>query len=835
LEKSTFARRKAQKLARAGEIAPAIEEMRLLVGEAETDPYDHVYLGDLLMRDGRPQEALDAWMAAVLSYERVGLNRNAVAVGKKVLRLDHGRVAMHRTLGELYCREGLLGEAMPHFLRWLDMMDGDARFSEEFLATLDRAASAVGLQVEAALRLGDHYVRVRQYERAARMLHGLADKVQTAGSPEMAAELRERARAAERAQTAEEGGESATSTAGDAMPPDALPAGEDAAVGLTREGSAPPDFRAMRFPAGGGTGDVESGSEDPFPEMTAAGPPAEFPAESPADLSAEIPADVSAESSGQWSVGIPTEFPAASRGTVPSESSVEPAACSRVDHSTESTHEPPEESPAGSPVEPLPPPSGFLVEHFPTGSSDLEFPAESSPDPTGGDSSRDDRMRGRDLPDTPATQSSINHSAPPGPFPGTGSEDGSADVPTPEGSEGQDALDPSEAAGERIWDLDAEEEALRFAPDVEDNASDLVGPDESGPVLPPPTGLGLAGASPVASAAPSGYLSDCEWDGVPVSAEGETHSVPLEISGPPPVTLRSLVDRAEAAYGSGQWAEARGLYDRAGHEAPLEPTVITRLVEIARKLGDQVAEVHYLEQLGDAWIEAGVMEEALEAFLEVLRIDPDCSTARRRLSRFREMGVPGAERIPEATIESVQGVLEAAGARLSVRDDPSSAIQSDEWIDLGALIEEFRDGIKNQIAGDDAPGHYDLAVSYHGMGLFEEAAEELDLVLACAGLAAETELRARELRGICLGALQRHREAVHEFRTALERPVSDPKSRCSLLYHLGMALESAGEWREAAETYGRVQDESAGFLDADARRQSCKMRANGIDPEARAA
>jgi tetratricopeptide (TPR) repeat protein len=268
---------------------------------------------------------------------------------------------------------------------------------------------------------------------------------------------------------------------------------------------------------------------------------------------------------------------------------------------------------------------------------------------------------------------------------------------------------------------------------------------------------------------------------------------------------------------------------------PLEPTVLTRLVEIARKLQDSSAEVHYLEQLGDAWIEAGVMEEALEAFLEVLKIDPESTTARRRLSRFQEMGVPGAERIPEATRESVQGVLETTGATLSVRDDPASAIQGDEWIDLGALLEEFRDGIKNQIAGDDATGHYDLAVSHQGMGLLEEAVEELDVVLACPGLADEMEWRARELRGTCLLALHRHREAVHEFRTALERPVPARESRCSLLYHLGVSLESAEEWREAADIFERVCDEMPGFLDAGARRAACVARSRGEEPGAAAA
>lgn len=825
LEKGTFARRKAQKLARDGAIAPAIEEMRLLVGEPETDPYDHVYLGDLLMRAGRPQEALDAWMQAVQSYDRAGLNRNAIAVGKKVLRLDQGRVAVHRTLGELYCREGLLGEAMPHFLHWLDTVTGDACFSEEFLVTLERAGSAVGLQVEAALRVGDHYLRAGHADRAARMLHGLADKVQTAGSPEMAAELRKRARAAEKAHDdLNPGGTDLPLEF--AMAEDRPVAGVDVGDRPSLDGPVPPDAPAVESPSFRGAGDADGASGDPFPELIAAeaadSPALEMPRESsgmpflegwttpPDGPSSELPVEpldppaaLLDEPSGGPPILLRTEAADELPHPAPVDSFEPPAG--PWDQPSEGPPTSAPSDPSGEPPAPLP--VEFQVEHFPVGGSG-RGPQTNGP-----------QTNGHQVPDdleAPAFGRALG--------------DEWAGIDATPGEAPEDAVDD-----ERIWDLDAEEEALRTDPAEMDGASGSVETAEmgAGPSWLAPLGPLEPARDP--SAAPETLFPPSAWDEEPDLVEQSTESGPDETSWPPGDALRSLVDRADAAFGAGQWAEARGLYDRAGHEVSLEPLVLGRLVEIARKLEDSAAEVHYLEQLGDAWIEAGVMEEALEAFLEVLHIDPDSCTARRRLSRFQEMGLPGAERIPEATRESVQGVLESAGALMSVRDDPVSAIQSDEWIDLGALIEEFRDGIKNQIAGDDAPGHYDLAVSHHGMELFEEAVEELDAVLACPDLAVEMELHARELRGVCLLALRRHREAVHEFRTALERPVPDTESRCSILYHLGVALESAEEWREAAEIFDRVRDELPGFLDAEGRQSACEMRANGIDPEARVA
>ncbi len=793
LEKGTFARRKAQKLARDGEIDQAIEEMRLLVGDAESNPYDHVYLGDLLMREGRPQEALDAWMEAVHSYGRAGLHRNAIAVGKKVLRLDHSRVAVHRTLGELYCQEGLLGEAMPHFLFWLDTVDGDAAFSEEFLETLDRAGSTVGLQVEVALRVGDHFIRAGHNDRAARMLHELADKVQAAGSPELASELRDRAHAAERRHLAQAQLEpAADGEAGDepaVVEPSLPPAGTGGWLDGSVLGSD--EFEGSEGPKGPGE-TATAGSPgigpnvvtpDPFPEISSAEPGPEAPIDpmtlpiGPSVAERLAPAD--AESRDVRTAAFPEPEVGTDPEALLTRAETFLGASGRAAETSEVVGSETDTGPGAVGTETAESravdPDAGRIEHFPMATG---F-ALASPDPEDLDGDTDAGRPATDREDAKASSSAW---------------DGGAASQESEGAEHSAAAEEVETEEGRIWDLDAEQD-----PSVSD-------PDSS-----------------------------VSWNEA-TDAAGVSQDPDAEPAAEPGgVSLRSLIDHADSAYDSGRWAEARGLYDRAAHEGPLEPTVLRRLVEVARKLDDPAAEVHYLEQLGDAWIEAGVMEEALEAFLEVLRIDPDSCVARRRLSRFQEMGVPGAARIPEATRESVQGVLESAGARTSVRDDPASAIQSDEWIDLGALIEEFREGIKNQIAGTDAAGHYDLAVSHHGMELFEEAVEDLDLVLGCPDLTVELELHARELRGACLLALRRHREAVHEFRTALERPVPDAESRCSLLYHLGVALESAEEWREAAEIFDRVRDELPGFLDAEARQHACELRANGADPDARAA
>ncbi|MCA9729775.1 MAG: tetratricopeptide repeat protein, partial [Candidatus Eisenbacteria bacterium] len=196
---STVAKRKAQDLVRNGKVQDAIQKMRDLVTEGEADPYDHVYLGDLLMRVGERDDALAAYQQAIRSYEAVGLNRNAIAIAKKVVRIDGARPDVHRSLAQLYESEGLATEALPHYLVYLDSFSGEAVPPTEFLETLDQAAAITGTRVEVALRLVEHFQRIRRHGRAAELLEEVADNAAEAGSEDIAVDLRARAAEAHRA------------------------------------------------------------------------------------------------------------------------------------------------------------------------------------------------------------------------------------------------------------------------------------------------------------------------------------------------------------------------------------------------------------------------------------------------------------------------------------------------------------------------------------------------------------------------------------------------------------------------------------------------------------
>ena len=123
LQHQNNSRRKAQKLAEKGATEEALSEYGRLAREGHLEPYDLVVYGDLLSRTGNRSEAVERYLEAMDSYSKAGLNRNAIALGKKIRRLAPHETHVHRKLGELYTSEGLASESCLHYLEFLEHVD----------------------------------------------------------------------------------------------------------------------------------------------------------------------------------------------------------------------------------------------------------------------------------------------------------------------------------------------------------------------------------------------------------------------------------------------------------------------------------------------------------------------------------------------------------------------------------------------------------------------------------------------------------------------------------------------------------------------------------------
>ncbi|TMQ60836.1 MAG: tetratricopeptide repeat protein [Candidatus Eisenbacteria bacterium] len=184
-------KRKAQQLVQKGDVNGAIAEYEKLFEGGDKDPYDFIVVADLLAKRGSMQEAVRRYRQAVDEYAKSELYKNAIAVCKKILRISKEDLAIHRTLGELYAKEGLYGDAQIHYL---EFAEGSIR-RQDHDAALDVLDEVLKLSAD-NFDLSEKYVeialRADQPERGGRELLRRAERAKLTGRIDEAEAIRER-------------------------------------------------------------------------------------------------------------------------------------------------------------------------------------------------------------------------------------------------------------------------------------------------------------------------------------------------------------------------------------------------------------------------------------------------------------------------------------------------------------------------------------------------------------------------------------------------------------------------------------------------------------------
>lgn len=218
--------RTAEKHLSQGKISAAIAEYRRIV---EHDPKDFAALntlGDLYVREEKKTEAIRCFTAVAEHYRSQGFVLKAIAMYKKIQRLDPTALEVADKLGALYEQQGLVVEARTQYLSMADayMRAGQRRRALDVLrriADLDPQNAEIrlklaqsyeheGLRFDAAeayaqaganlLARGDHERALSAYTQAYGLdplnqeaLAGMVAAHCARGTPEDAAELLERA------------------------------------------------------------------------------------------------------------------------------------------------------------------------------------------------------------------------------------------------------------------------------------------------------------------------------------------------------------------------------------------------------------------------------------------------------------------------------------------------------------------------------------------------------------------------------------------------------------------------------------------------------------------
>ena len=182
----------AEKFVARGKIEPAIREYRKLLADHPNDINTLNRIGDLYARIQRIDEAVDFFLQIAEQYTAEGFFVKAIAIYKKIIKLDPTRLEVYEQLAELYHKQGLVNEARTQY-----------QVLADYYAKHQNAASAIAIyqkmvQLEPEnptyhVKLAEIYHHQQLIEKAMGEYRIIAELMIQHGRPQEAAQVYERA------------------------------------------------------------------------------------------------------------------------------------------------------------------------------------------------------------------------------------------------------------------------------------------------------------------------------------------------------------------------------------------------------------------------------------------------------------------------------------------------------------------------------------------------------------------------------------------------------------------------------------------------------------------
>jgi len=130
----------AQKYLQKGSLDRALKEYQKVVDADPRDTNVRLKVGDVLLRQGRNEEAIQAYRDVAERFMKDGFDAKAVALFKQITKIDPKRYEIYEPLAELYQRLGLSSEAMSTLQAAAEAHQREGR-KKEGLALLRKMAS----------------------------------------------------------------------------------------------------------------------------------------------------------------------------------------------------------------------------------------------------------------------------------------------------------------------------------------------------------------------------------------------------------------------------------------------------------------------------------------------------------------------------------------------------------------------------------------------------------------------------------------------------------------------------------------------------------------------
>jgi tetratricopeptide (TPR) repeat protein len=172
--------REAQKLVARGQIPQAIAEYQKLLRDFPGDGNIHNTIGDLHLKRGAKAEAVEAYEHAAMVWRNEGFDLKALAIYKKILNINPGRVETYLSLAELNEARGLVKDANEAYLKVAEHLTKSGQIGRA-LEIYKRMADLNPDNVKLRVRLVEMYLREGRRSDAVREAVELARRYEASG------------------------------------------------------------------------------------------------------------------------------------------------------------------------------------------------------------------------------------------------------------------------------------------------------------------------------------------------------------------------------------------------------------------------------------------------------------------------------------------------------------------------------------------------------------------------------------------------------------------------------------------------------------------------------
>ncbi len=187
---------KAQDLVNKGKYDKAVilytKIMEKLQEKGNPDISLYNKVGDIYLNKLDNMElAIGNYTTAMTMYGKFGLYPNAIAMAKKVIKIDNTQIEMYEKIGEFNKAQGLIGEALNNFILFAErsIKNNDRKSAiKAFKETLDMMPG----KVEIKEKLVDLYIQEENYDQAVELLKEVESHYIKVNSMEQAAMIRQK-------------------------------------------------------------------------------------------------------------------------------------------------------------------------------------------------------------------------------------------------------------------------------------------------------------------------------------------------------------------------------------------------------------------------------------------------------------------------------------------------------------------------------------------------------------------------------------------------------------------------------------------------------------------